>query len=561
MAEALGDALLSLRTDDSELDAGLERARRKVEKATNDLAAAQARATATNSEAKAAYKAGEITLEAYNKKLIETKAALRQFEVGHQAARKEMAGFTQSGQSIVASAGAQRAGMQQLSMQLNDAATMFALGARPMQIFASQGGQVIQAMQLMTNGGRGLVGFLAGPWGMALTTATIVLVPLISNLLETEDAMGKVEFASDAMADAQGILGSVIDLTTGKIKEQSQAIIALTVAKMRSAEIDARARRDVARNEMISIRKGRVQLQGGMGGGLRFERVGDATADVVSAFQDGTLSALEAQRGLDSLLQSKLITEKQFQRAAAAMANFAMEDANVAIYSDANKALSGDQSALQQFLTPGKDKKPKTPKGPDAAKIEARFNDELASLTDRTLSAMERQATNAEDEAEYRLRGVELARIRTLADIEANADYDKVQKHRLKQQVEELAEWERKAVELDKQARLEREQSLLADDRHRAAMDDLRLQADMADTQQDRKRIALEMFELEERYQRSLLEAVIASETAPAEEKKRAKEMLDRRSRAPMPAAQAWRTRTRPMSNVSWITSTRRRSR
>ncbi|QZP08196.1 hypothetical protein [Caenibius sp. WL] len=100
-----------------------------------------------------------------------------------------------AGQQVNAANGAQRAGMQQLSMQLNDAATMWMLGASKMQIFASQGGQVVQALQLMTGSSKGLIGFLGGPWGMVLTTATMVLTPFIAKLFESKNA-------ADAAADS-----------------------------------------------------------------------------------------------------------------------------------------------------------------------------------------------------------------------------------------------------------------------------------------------------------------------------------------------------------------------
>ena len=87
------------------------------------------------------------------------------------------------------SAGQQRAAMQQLGFQVNDVATSFASGARPMMIFAQQGGQVIQAISLMTNETKGFLGFLGGPWGAVLTAATLVLVPMVGKLLEGNDAL------------------------------------------------------------------------------------------------------------------------------------------------------------------------------------------------------------------------------------------------------------------------------------------------------------------------------------------------------------------------------------
>ncbi|NCP19072.1 MAG: hypothetical protein GW855_07935 [Erythrobacter sp.] len=96
------------------------------------------------------------------------------------------------GRENVVSLGAQRAGMQQLAFQLGDVATMFSMGARPMQIFASQGGQVVQAIGLMRGGAGGLIGFLGGPWGIGIMAAVTALTPFISKLFESEDAIDAV---------------------------------------------------------------------------------------------------------------------------------------------------------------------------------------------------------------------------------------------------------------------------------------------------------------------------------------------------------------------------------
>lgn len=231
MAERLGEALLELGTDDSRLVKGLLDARRKAEQSMGDLAVAQARATTENAAAKAAYRAGEISLETYNRRLIENKVALQAVQAQHLAAQKSLSTFEQAGQQVTASAGAQRQGMQQLSFQIGDIATMYSLGARPAQIFASQIGQVTQAVQMMSGGTSRAAAFLGGPWGIALTAATIVLAPFIGKLFEAEDALKGVQFASSKLGDAQGILGSVIDKTTGQINTQSQALLALARAQ------------------------------------------------------------------------------------------------------------------------------------------------------------------------------------------------------------------------------------------------------------------------------------------------------------------------------------------
>lgn len=86
--------------------------------------------------------------------------------------------------NLTAKSGAARQGMMQLGYQIGDAATMFSLGSNASQIFASQLGQTVQAVQLMTGGTSRLAAFLGGPWGIALSTAAIVTAPFIGKLYE-----------------------------------------------------------------------------------------------------------------------------------------------------------------------------------------------------------------------------------------------------------------------------------------------------------------------------------------------------------------------------------------
>lgn len=101
---------------------------------------------------------------------------------------------------VGASSGQLKSGMQQLSYQLNDVATMFSLGAKPQQIFASQMGQVIQSVQLMTGGTSKLATFLGGPWGLAIGSAAVALTPFIAKLFETSDAADTATNALEALA-------------------------------------------------------------------------------------------------------------------------------------------------------------------------------------------------------------------------------------------------------------------------------------------------------------------------------------------------------------------------
>lgn len=165
--------------------------------------------------------------------------------------------------------------------------------------------------------------------------------------------------------------------------------------------------------------------------------------------------------------------------------------------------------------------------GPSAAEIEQRFNDELANYAQQALGAMKSLAMNAEERAELELRSIELARVRTIEGINSEKDYSEAQKKRLVLQVEALADLERQAVERDKQIELEREADELRQVAFDSQRDLLNNQLQMADTQAERKRIAMEILALEQQYRRNQLEMIIASTTALDAEKKRAQAILD----------------------------------
>jgi|GEM_PF-1258941 len=159
---------------------------------------------------------------------------------------------------VTASTRAQRAGMQQLSYQINDVATMFAMGAKPQQIFASQSGQVLQAVQMLMGGTSRFATFMMGPWGMALSTGTILLATLGGEFLSSArdadvftEALRRQETQADQSAAA---LQRLLALQ----KSSLEGDIVLT-------EIELNKRRDKASQLEIDIQKksgGRLQGDG-----------------------------------------------------------------------------------------------------------------------------------------------------------------------------------------------------------------------------------------------------------------------------------------------------------
>ncbi len=303
------------------------------------------------------------------------------------------------------SAAAQRGAMQNLGFQLNDVATQFALGASAVQIFASQGGQIVQVLQQMAlnsansgsaagaastdidefgntvtdtadrakdMGGRigAVASFLAGPWGIALTTAAVALSPFIAKLFEGEEggtamreALDNARFAADGMATAQGILGESIDLTTGRMREQTEAANNLARTQLQLAEVKARVAANEARSivqaatqRQVVVGTRRVQVQA-PGAPLAINPTTNIARRVptVSAAAAEKALAGDVRGALDDLkaaVDSGKTTAAIYAETATAIANLGAETENMQRFGEALKALDGDRAALRQFLKP-----------------------------------------------------------------------------------------------------------------------------------------------------------------------------------------------------------------
>jgi len=260
--KALADTDRAMAATEKEA-AALKAAYDRANGAIGELAKAQALATAEINESRSALASGKIGQEQYNKEILETKSALALFQAEHRGAIAELGKANRAfdtakgaiGQ-VTQATGAQRAGMQQLTMQLGDMSTMFAMGAKPMQIFASQSGQVIQAVQLMSGGTGKLAAFLGGPWGMAVTGATMVLAPLIAKLFEagdaSEESAHKVDKLTEALARLRSEQGNAADEGAAEVKiARLQEQMLQPIRNARGETPASIAKRTAARNAEI----------------------------------------------------------------------------------------------------------------------------------------------------------------------------------------------------------------------------------------------------------------------------------------------------------------------
>jgi tape measure domain-containing protein len=167
------------------------------------------------------------------------------------------------------------------------------------------------------------------------------------------------------------------------------------------------------------------------------------------------------------------------------------------------------------------------PSGPSTAEIAARFNEETRSLMSQYNSSLASMAKSAEERAEFELRNVELTRLDMEARVRDNADYSKAQKAALIDRIQDVADAERQAVEFNARRQLEEEARQLAQEGFNAERDILQSQLDLAVSSGDRKRLAVQLVDLETRQARAVLESVIASQTAAEADKERARIALE----------------------------------
>jgi hypothetical protein len=432
--------------------------------------------------------------------------------------------------SLTGQTGVMRAGMQQLSFQLGDVATQFASGTRPMIIFAQQGSQVIQAIQMMSNSSKGLLGFLAGPWGQAFTAAAIVVSALTAKLGENEQAAKGAEMGANALSDAQSALGQIFDLTTGKLKSQNEMLIVNARLMAANLRDDALTKRASARETLVDAQSWSMSATEaqtvGIAGLGQFEGQANAAAvaRLLRQVGSGQLSRADAIRRSEGMsFEGTQVSRQQFQEA--------LRDATVANLNERVAAMidqSLDSGSLAAGLRePGKPDRGRKSSGMSASEVQRRFEDQLEGFQSRIASANGQLAQSAEEEAELALRGVEFARRETLRSIEADEHFSKAQKDRLKIAAENLAEAERQNVEFRKQRQLEQEAQQLQDERYRAQSDALRADLELVDTEQARKDLILRIFDAEQAFLASRLEALAASETATEAERERARIQLD----------------------------------
>ncbi|QZH75365.1 MAG: hypothetical protein JY451_01695 [Erythrobacter sp.] len=301
-------------------------------------------------EAARATRAHAAAVEQLQAELNQTAAAT------DQVVRSSARGSAAQG-ALTRSSGASRTAFVQLGQQMQDVTVQAQMGTNAFTIFAQQVPQAAFALSGLAdsaNKTQASIGrfatFMAGPWGAAIFAATAILGPFVYGLLQAEEATSEAEFATYRFSDAQNILGSVIDLTTGKINTQSEALLSLARAQALAGQVEARRSQAEARTALQDIEAPGLDLGAALRGRLR-ER-GGAEKTIAEEFLAGDRTADAAVRELERLQEAGRITEQVMLDTAEAITSLALGTENEAVFADALAALDGDRSALTQFLRP-----------------------------------------------------------------------------------------------------------------------------------------------------------------------------------------------------------------
>jgi hypothetical protein len=115
-------------------------------------------------------------------------------------------------------------GTRNLGRQISDIGVGLASGQSPFLIIAQQAPQVADALADTEGKAASAARFFAGPWGAALLAAASIVGVFVSHLGEAGDALNMAKTGSDGLSDAQGVLGRMFDLTSGKLEHQNDLL-------------------------------------------------------------------------------------------------------------------------------------------------------------------------------------------------------------------------------------------------------------------------------------------------------------------------------------------------
>lgn len=428
-------------------------------------------------------------------------------------------------QSVVSDRERQYA-MRNLGMQVGDLGVQLQTGTSLARAFAMQSGQMAGALAGF-GGTLGRVGaFLTGPWGAAILLGVTTLAMFADQLGNNESAMKSVTLASSGLSDAQGVLGQIFDLTTGKIKSQNEMLLLNARIMAVNLRAEAAKQRTAGNDAIDEAGKRSYWIESDIG--LRYiGKIRDTVArQTLLDLKAGAISPTEAFKKAKGIDFSKMHMEQSdFYQAISDIASAKAKDQTADLI---EKALDTNTlpTAFEKPKTV-KTPKPKKVTGPTIEQIDANYSSAFDSITQEDVRVRNEMLTDtkAKFAAQREALATEIEKRRDA--VTAAKGYNDAQRASLREAITKL--------EFDQRALLAaKETDALAHDRNQLAQTDmdgqieeLKLRQDLAGTAADRRAIGLEILNLETALQRIKLEEVINAKTASDTERAIAQKRLD----------------------------------
>lgn len=248
------------------------------------------------------------------------------------SATRDMSRATaEGGRQIVKSHGATSQATIQASQQFQDFFIQVQGGQSVLTAFSQQGSHLAIVMSGVGGKVGALARFFAGPWGTAIFAGLTVLSMFTKGLWDNAEAADAAKAGSDGLSEAQGALGRMFDLTTGKLKEQNEYLV--LNARLTAANLRAEAQREAESSRKTFDRAGEISHVGGLVGGLKDgglqgaivglvggsemgQRNTSNLANIVQNVRNGSLSRETALRLAETQdFTDASVTRKEFQQA------------------------------------------------------------------------------------------------------------------------------------------------------------------------------------------------------------------------------------------------------
>ncbi|KFG91727.1 putative phage tape measure protein [Sphingobium herbicidovorans NBRC 16415] len=501
---------------------------------------------ATDLQVRAA-RAAAAQAELQARQLAEQAGALERIQIEANLAAAATGQFQGAGRKAAASAGQQKAGYQQLSFQISDVATQFGMGAKPMQIFAAQASQVVQAIGMIKGEASGLIGFLAGPWGAVLLGAVTVL----GSLALAED---KATQAKKGHKDAADDLRDAVDRLNSAQRSASEATRQGIIDSINQSRAYRQLAMDARKAALAELERAKAKLQADTS--LRAAlRKGDELATTVLSPEDASLKAQV------SALEKRVNEQKAeiYKSSNSMLAGYAQltqrdvaarNDPRASVeqrFADANETAwrafqrSGDRSAYDAALnrntqtrdaslklleTRNKGDRSERAAARRAARSDARYEDDKDNFAVAGLRAQADYSGEIDDrlKAELAALDAQLESYKRRLDLDENlssAQRSELVAAQAAVVAQEKINAERKAADDRSRERFELETAA-----NRAMQDVLESQLDLAMGRKEELAIQRRILMLKQSQERAEQEAVLASQTATAAQKKIAQAAL-----------------------------------